>query len=171
MFLTQPSVITAVPPITLSGSPVGPDLEVVDAQWFDWVDVPAAAAGQTSFIQLFNQAGSGKRVYVYEVWVVASGITTGLNIEQHAAAIGAVSGTVPVNKFGGGAATAVQARDGSIAAVGGVVIRNTPNLAAGGTYVYAPPRPWVFDPGHGISLANVGVANQSFIGGFAWKEV
>lgn len=126
-------------------------------------------AGQFSYQQLWNPAGSGRFLVIDRI--VYSSSTSTVNYIRLGGAAGpliAAAGTANSKLAGSGAANVSEYRGGSAAGLGG----NGVQLLVGSvnqSVIYQPPKPVVVPPGTGASVWT-GAVNQDVTVNFEWTE-
>jgi hypothetical protein len=129
------------------------------------VYVPAAAA-QTSYAQLWNPVGSGRRVNVTQVWGASAG--AGGLVLSIGSAQGGGGATTGTSKLGGGATGS-----GVLYGTQGALPASTPmfstNIVANGSINVRVAEPIMLPPGYGLTL-NHGTVNSELAASFEWFE-
>ncbi|NUO87669.1 MAG: hypothetical protein HOQ37_16370 [Cupriavidus sp.] len=130
----------------------------------------AAVAAQYSRLQLWNPAGSGKRLVVESVTQMtgstgANGITMGFN----AVALTTAIAFGLCKRSGVADSTAGQLRSDSTAAAAGAFNMMGSSLPASNTYQQKPVEPVLLEPGYGLVMQGASV-NIAVSGMFEWYE-
>lgn len=121
------------------------------------------AAGQFPVSQLWNPAGSGKRVIVDQLTLTAS-VATSILWAVNAVAAPTLAADQGVNLLGGGAAPATtQVRTDVPAALQALNWFGSVGVPANQTIVVNPRRPWVLPPGFGLYIQSA-AANLTISG-------
>lgn len=132
---------------------------------FGGVSYSQALAGQISHVQLWNPAGSGKNLFVEQVYAQFTGVSSAQFV-QHNAPLSVLSALQPASKMLGAAGSVaklyVQQSAASIGAVNPVV-----TLGAGN--IFQPKEPIVIPPGYGLVVRKA-LVNEDIQGGFEWFE-
>jgi len=129
----------------------------------------AALAGNYSHVQLWNPAGTGKRLIVTEV-LLATAVAGSLSLRRHNVALATLSGAVPMNKRLDAApvASVAQLRDEQNAAQLGTFAGSV--MAAGiASFLWKFSEPYSVEPGFGLQAVGSAV-NEIVRANFQWFE-
>lgn len=139
-------------------------------QAFAWANGRGAVAAEYSLCQMYNPAGSGKRVILkaYEVIVPAAATVA---VFTQAAALATALAAVVNSKFPSSAISPVcLSKSGGAAALSiDPKYINYMRFAAAGTAVRVLQEPIVLDPGQGLVIESQ-VLNQGVNGSYEWTE-
>ena len=108
--------------------------------------VANGAAGEESFISMFNPAASPVIAYVNRIWLVTTEDSGILNVRHHTATQGTDAFTASGNVFLGGVATQLTLRGDQAAAVSGTII-GALQVTAAAQEEFVFTRPYVIMPG------------------------
>lgn len=141
----------------LTDNRVTGSVEVIDGgkyrtmagQVFGWRSSFGALASNYSFGQIFNPAGSGKRVLVKSYSATGGNVIVGWATAEIGAELGSIG-----NKLSGGAESVCRKRQlrqtsASLAGSGFVVVGQISSGA-----IFVEPEPIVINPGHGFVIAS-----------------
>jgi hypothetical protein len=174
MWLTQPSVVTAAPAISVAGSLVGVDKETDNGNCFEGWTLAGPVAAQWSMVQLFNPNASGKILLLDALWAYDTGLATDtLGIWVHNVQLGAVDTTRRTNKKLGGANPVGQISAQNQAGQSGTEWSKLTGPASASTpspFRKVFKNPVEIPANFGVHV-NIGTQNNPLIAGFEWREV
>lgn len=126
-----------------------------------------AVAAQEGHVQLWNPAGSGKRLIVNQISLVLGGASH-MYIGHHNVALANLD-TAPSNKRLSGAATIAELRNQTQAGGIGTIIMSLYIATANESFIFRPTEPLVVPPGLGLTLRH-GTVNSLIQGSFDFFE-
>lgn len=132
--------------------------------------IQAAVAGQYSHVQLWNPAGSGKRVLVSRLWVSnGTGAPLSFAARLHNAALTTLLNTVPSKLAGGADSTAELRAQAAPAVIPTSKVYASLIANAGDSPAFFLSEPIVLVPGYGLVLY-AGAVNQTMPASFQLTE-
>lgn len=132
------------------------------------------AAGQFACVELYNPAGSGRKIVLERIYVDTQATATNLVAGIMAGTAGADAGTVPSKLSNGSNSLAhIYGSSAQVADPAGLVTGKVSwapsNLAANSELVFTPKRPFVILPGYGL-MVGARVATAAIYSTFEFWE-